>query len=78
MADPDDCWPENAAGPFFVDRGCIDCDLCRSTAPDNFRRSPLGYSFVGVQPRDEREARDCRQALADCPVEAIGERDAPR
>lgn len=73
MSDPADAWPENVPGRFYVDRSCIDCDLCRTTAPDNFRRSPLGYSYLGVQPEGPQQERDCRQALADCPVEAIGE-----
>lgn len=76
MPDPADIWPENAAGRFFVDRSCIDCDLCRTTAPHNFRRSELGYSFLAVQPRGEQEERDCQKARQECPVEAIGERTA--
>ncbi|MGE0709347.1 MAG: ferredoxin [Planctomycetota bacterium] len=64
-------WPENAAGRFFVDRECIDCDLCRTTAPDNFARSEQGYSFVARQPQTPQQERDCLTALRDCPVEAI-------
>lgn len=73
MADPELRWPDNVAGPFFVDEHCIDCDLCRTTAPRNFRRSTDGYSFVGVQPRTPAEEAECRQALRECPVSAIGE-----
>ncbi|MHB8872506.1 MAG: ferredoxin [Myxococcaceae bacterium] len=31
--------PENAAGDFFVDSSCIDCDLCRQLAPSVFDRA---------------------------------------
>lgn len=73
MADLAQRWPENAPGRFFVDQECIDCDLCRTTAPQNFARSEEGgYSFVSRQPADAQELQDCQQALADCPVEAIG------
>ncbi|PYK90518.1 MAG: ferredoxin, partial [Verrucomicrobia bacterium] len=33
MADVANKYPENAAGKFYVDEQCIDCDLCRETAP---------------------------------------------
>ncbi len=67
-------WPENAPGKFFVDGECIDCDLCRSTAPENFARSALGgYSFVSVQPRTPQELAACEQAQGYCPVDAIGD-----
>ena len=37
MADLTQKLPENVAGQFYVDATCIDCDLCRETAPQNFR-----------------------------------------
>lgn len=73
MADVGERWPDNAQGRYFVDRECIDCDLCRTTAPDNFERSELGYSYVSRQPSTSQEERDCAEALAGCPVEAIGD-----
>lgn len=73
MADVSERWPDNSPGRFFVDRECIDCDLCRTTAPDNFERSELGYSFVARQPETPQELTDCAEALAGCPVEAIGD-----
>ena len=64
---------ENVPGRFYVDRTCIDCDLCRETAPANFaRRDEAGYSFVTRQPRDAAEEAMCQAALEECPVEAIG------
>ena len=73
MADRDDKLPENAPGAFYVDGQCIDCDLCRQTAPENFDRSDeAGYSFVIRQPETEEEKAQCVEALDECPVEAIG------
>ncbi len=74
MADKSDKWPENVAGKFYVDEQCIDCDLCRETAPDFFTRSDdNGYSFVFKQPQTQEEIDQCMEALEGCPVEAIGD-----
>ncbi|TVR49081.1 MAG: ferredoxin [Puniceicoccaceae bacterium] len=74
MADKTDKWPENAPGKFYVDQQCIDCDLCRETAPDFFTRNEDGgFSFVYRQPATEEDAELCREALEGCPVDAIGE-----
>jgi len=73
MADPNDRVPENAPGDYYVDTQCIDCDVCRSTAPDNFDRAGSnGYSFVLRQPQTQEERELCEEALMACPVEAIG------
>jgi ferredoxin len=73
MADRNDRVPENAAGRFYVDSTCIDCDLCREVAPRNFKRNEQEHrSFVFQQPLDATEAEVCRKALEECPVEAIG------
>ena len=73
MADPTDKVPENAPGLFYVDMQCIDCDVCRDTAPDNFTRSDEhNYSYVYRQPTTEEERALCEEALISCPVEAIG------
>lgn len=77
MAEPSERWPQNTPGRFYVDRECIDCDLCRTTAPDNFERSEEGYSYVARQPETPAQERDCQLALEDCPVEAIGELSPP-
>ncbi len=64
----------NIAGKFYVDTECIDCDLCRETAPKNFKRNDDGgYSFVFMQPANPEEENQCREAMEGCPVEAIGE-----
>ena len=73
MADIANKYPENSAGKFYVDNQCIDCDLCRETAPDNFKRNDDGgYSFVYKQPENDGEAARCKEAMEGCPVEAIG------
>lgn len=74
MADAQDKVPGNVPGKFFTDTNCIDCDLCRQTAPENFdRNDDEGYSYVKKQPENEEELQQCRDALEDCPVEAIGD-----
>jgi ferredoxin len=74
MADPNQKVPENVPGRFYVDATCIDCDLCRETAPENFRRNDReGRSFVLRQPQGPAEEAACRSALEECPVEAIGD-----
>ncbi len=35
MADVANKYAENVDGKFYVDDQCIDCDLCRETAPAN-------------------------------------------
>jgi len=73
LADPNDRVEENAPGTYYVDTQCIDCDVCRDTAPDNFTRSDNnGYSFVYKQPETPEERELCEEALSACPVEAIG------
>lgn len=73
MPDPNDRVAESVPGAYYVDSQCIDCDVCRDTAPDNFTRSDEnGYSFVYKQPETDDERMLCEEALMACPVEAIG------
>jgi ferredoxin len=73
VADPKDRLPENAAGRWYVDSQCIDCDVCRVTAPANFQRDDgRGYSYVSRQPAGAEEQAACEEARDCCPVEAIG------
>ncbi len=74
MADNTDKVEGNVDGDFYVDTNCIDCDLCRQTAPDNFdRNEDEGFSYVSKQPETEEEEQQCRDAIEECPVEAIGD-----
>ncbi|HVM62262.1 MAG TPA: ferredoxin [Verrucomicrobiae bacterium] len=66
-------YSDNVLGKFYVDDQCIDCDLCRETAPENFTRNEDGgYSFVFKQPVSPDEEALCKEAMEGCPVEAIG------
>lgn len=74
MAELRDKLPENRPGRFYVDRQCIDCDVCRDTAPANFARNDDdGYSYVKKQPENQQEYDLCLEAFDACPVEAIGD-----
>jgi len=74
MADPDDKLPDQAPGKYYVDSSCIDCDVCRETAPNNFEANEdEGYSFVKKQPEGDEEEALCEEALESCPVESIGD-----
>ena len=73
MSNPDNRWPENAPGRYYVDRECIDCNLCRGTAPANFTRDDGGaHSFVAKQPETPEEFALCEESRELCPVNAIG------
>jgi len=65
--------PENVFGRYYVDVECIDCDVCRDTAPSNFtRQDDDGYSYVYKQPESDEEEEQCKEAMDSCPVTAIG------
>ena len=77
MADIANRYPENVAGSYYVDNQCIDCDLCRETAPASFKRNDDGgYSFVYHQPSNPEEEKLAKEAMEGCPVEAIGSNGA--
>lgn len=62
---------ENAAGDFYVDSSCIDCDLCRQIAPETF--SDLGeQSIVHQQPQTPEAEFAALKALVTCPTASIG------
>lgn len=78
MANYEDRYPQNAPGQFYVDEQCIDCDLCRERIPEIFQRDDIdAHSYVERQPGNEIELEQCRMAMDDCPVEAIGCNGAP-
>ena len=78
MAAFDKRYTDNVTGRFYVDDQCIDCDLCRETAPANFTRNENGgHSFVHRQPTSIEEETQCKEAMEGCPVEAIGNDGAP-
>jgi ferredoxin len=68
----------NAAGPYYVDDTCTDCDLCRTVAPAVFARcDDSGTSFVHSQPRTPEELALAEEARAACPTESIGSDGPP-
>lgn len=73
MADITDRIPQNIEGRFFVDSTCIDCDQCRSTAPEFFTRDDeLASTYVRKQPVTDEEIDLCIEAMEGCPTESIG------
>jgi ferredoxin len=74
MADLDDKLADNVPGKWYVDSNCIDCDVCRTTAPNNFEANEdEGYSFVSKQPENDEETELMEEAMESCPTEAIGD-----
>src|ERR1700730_1844238 len=73
MADVANKYAQNVPAKLYVDDQCIDCDLCRETAPANFKRNDDGgHSYVYKQPETPEEEALCKEAMEGCPVEAIG------
>jgi ferredoxin len=73
MANLADKVPENIKGRYYVDRSCIYCDLCRQTAPRNFKEiNEMGWAAVFKQPENAEEEYACGQAKEGCSTESIG------
>ncbi|MCQ1537058.1 ferredoxin [Methanosarcina sp. KYL-1] len=73
MADKTKKVCDNVPGVYYVDEECIACNLCADTAPENFKMTHDGSNaYVHKQPENDKEKEACEEALADCPVEAIG------
>lgn len=73
MADKNAKVTKNVAGKYYVDTNCISCGQCKDIAPEFFTEdSENGYMYVQKQPSDAAGVALCEQALANCPVEAIG------
>ena len=65
--------PENAAGQYYVDDSCIDCDMCRTIAPEFFSRfDEGGYSIAHRQPVIPEEFAQAEAGLNSCPTDSIG------
>jgi ferredoxin len=74
MADPTDKYDDNTKGKYYVDRQCILCSLCHELAPANFKESEEGdHDHVFKQPDNDEEEGVCKEAMEQCPVEAIGD-----
>lgn len=73
MADKNSRFKDNVSGRYFVDDQCIACDACCVEAPKFFAMNDNdGHAFVKLQPISEAEIEEAENALAACPVEAIG------
>jgi ferredoxin len=74
MADRTDKNPLNVPGKYYNDLSCIDCDLCRETAPQFFTRDDEeGLSYVWKQPVTPEEIAVAQEVLRGCPTETIGD-----
>lgn len=74
MADIHDKFESNVPGRYFVDRTCVHCELCHEIAPEHFTQT-RHEGFVCRQPVTGDEEHICKQALENCPVNAIGVQD---
>ncbi len=73
MADPTQKTSDNVPGKYYVDETCSGCQVCISSAPDNFKMDDdEEYAFVFKQPENDDETEACEEALDGCPEEAIG------
>ena len=61
----------NVAGEFYVDSSCIDCDTCRTLAPETFGDGP-GQARVVEQPANSDGELRALMALVSCPTSSIG------
>jgi len=77
MVDSAHIYVENVQGRFYVTEDCIACDTCAAIAPVNFAlTADCDHAYVQVQPSSLGQVSLCREALENCPVAAIGDRDA--
>ena len=73
MATLSDRVPDNVAGKYYVDSSCIDCDQCRTDAPEFFaRNADSGLSYVKRQPATPAEIAKIEEVKEACATESIG------
>jgi ferredoxin len=73
MADKNSRFKQNLPGKYYVDDQCIACDACCVEAPRFFAMNDNdGHAFVKLQPLSPADIQEAENALAACPVEAIG------
>jgi ferredoxin len=73
MADLNQRTAKNAPGKFYVDNHCLAHDVCRQLAPKNFAYDEEnGCFYVCKQPDSPEELAQCLEAMAACPMAAIG------
>lgn len=68
--------PGNVPGKFFTTEECDGCAYCASVAPENFDyEKDTNTYFVSKQPVNGEEEEYVREAMEDCPVDAIRARE---
>jgi glyoxylase-like metal-dependent hydrolase (beta-lactamase superfamily II)/ferredoxin len=68
--------PDNVPGRFFVDRSCIDCQICHQLAPETFRARG-DQTVVYWQPTRPAQVHRALMALVACPTASIGSVERP-
>jgi ferredoxin len=64
--------PNNVPGDFYVSEYCDGCAYCGMVAPENFEfDKPTNTYFITRQPLTDDESELVREAMEDCPVDAI-------
>ena len=64
--------PKNVPGKFFTTDDCDGCAYCAAVAPENFEfEKGTNTYFIGRQPAEHGEEELVREAMEDCPVDAI-------
>ncbi len=73
MADKKHKFSMNVTGIYYVDDQCIACDACCVEAPRFFAMNDNdGHAYVMLQPTTPEDLKEAENAMAACPVEAIG------
>ena len=74
--DPERRLPNNVPGKYYVSDDCDGCAYCASVAPENFDFDKGSNTyFVARQPSSSEEMEFVREAMDDCPVDAIREQE---
>lgn len=64
--------PSNAPGKYYTTEECDGCAYCASVAPENFEyEKATNTYYVARQPQNPEEEDFVREAMEDCPVDAI-------
>lgn len=70
--------PGNVPGKYYTTEECDGCAYCASVAPENFDyEKETNTYFVARQPQTSEEDEFVREALEDCPVDAIRLSESP-
>ena len=64
--------PKNVSGKYYTIDDCDGCAYCAAVAPDHFEfDKPTNTYFIGRQPVGKVEEELVREAMEDCPVDAV-------